>query len=84
MSRNFDISGSASLIALAACTINPGENVTFAFGSVGHSGTFDTPYAPADTPGANVLVSVQRTFSTPGTHRYHCTIHQGMNWSIVA
>jgi plastocyanin len=25
-----------------------------------------------------VHVSVQRTFSGVGTHRYHCTIHQRM------
>lgn len=66
-------------------TIDRGENVTFAFGAVGHNVTFDSPNAstPADIPGVNVSVSVQRIFSAAGTYRYHCTIHPGMNGSIV-
>ena len=66
-------------------TIDRGESVTFAFGPIGHNVTFDTPGAttPADIPGVNMSVSVQRTFSAPGTYRYHCTIHPGMNGSIV-
>jgi plastocyanin len=65
--------------------IDRGQNVTFAFGAVGHNVAFDSPDAstPADIPGINVSVSVQRTFSAPGTYRYHCTIHPGMTGSIV-
>jgi plastocyanin len=85
MSRNFSVTGATSLLAIAACGETTGENVTFAFGSSGHNIAFDTPYAPtpAGIPGANVQVSVQRTFSSPGTHRYHCTIHQRMNGAVV-
>jgi hypothetical protein len=66
-------------------SINAGENVTFAFSSVAHNVTFDTPDAatPADIPGNNSNVSIQRAFSTAGTYRYHCTIHPGMAGSIV-
>jgi plastocyanin len=66
-------------------TINSGESVTFAFGAVAHNVTFDTPDAatPADIPGNNSNVSIDRSFSTSGTYRYHCTIHPGMAGSIV-
>jgi Copper binding proteins, plastocyanin/azurin family len=66
-------------------TINTGESVTFAFGAVAHNVTFDTPGAatPADIPGNNSNVSIQRAFTTAGTYRYHCTIHPQMVGSIV-
>ena len=66
-------------------TINSGEIVTFAFGTVAHNVTFDAPNAatPADIPGNNANISVDRTFTTSGTYRFHCTIHPGMAGSIV-
>ncbi len=66
-------------------TVNAGGTVTFAFGAVAHNVTFDTPDAatPADIPGFNNNVSVDRAFTTAGTYRYHCTIHPGMAGSIV-
>jgi plastocyanin len=66
-------------------TINPGEEVVFEFGSVAHNVTFDAPDAetPADIPGNNSNKSVDRTFTTSGTYRFHCTIHPGMTGSIV-
>lgn len=66
-------------------TINPGDEVTFAFGAVGHNVTFDnrTQATPADIPGINSSKSVKRPFSTSGTYNYHCTIHPGMAGSVV-
>jgi plastocyanin len=66
-------------------SVNAGETVTFSFGAVAHNVTFDTPDAatPADIPGNNSNVSVNRAFTTAGTYRYHCTIHPGMAGSIV-
>jgi hypothetical protein len=71
--------------APANLTINAGETVTFAFGAVGHNVTFDTRVAatPADIPGVNASLSVQRTFAVAGTYRYHCTIHPGMAGTIT-
>ena len=69
----------------ATLTVDAGQAVTFAFGSVGHNVTFDAQAAgtPADIPGINSGVAVDRTFTTSGTYRYHCTIHPGMAGSIV-
>jgi plastocyanin len=80
MKYDFNVTGAASVLVLALCGGIEDENVTFAFDPLGHEGSFDSPYAPAPalSPGANVHVSVQRTFSGVGTHRYHCTIHQRM------
>lgn len=66
-------------------TVNAGETVTFAFGGAAHNVFFDNPAAatPADIPGNNANRSVERTFATAGTYRYHCTIHPGMVGSVV-
>jgi hypothetical protein len=80
MTDDFNVTGSAAVLAIAACRRTGSENVTFGFDPLGHEGPFDSPYAaaPALAPGANLHVSVQRTFSGVGAHRYHCTIHQRM------
>lgn len=66
-------------------TISAGRTVTFVFKAVGHNVTFDTRNAgtPSDIGGVNANVSVQRTFNVAGTYLYHCTIHPGMNGSVV-
>jgi plastocyanin len=66
-------------------TINAGDVVTFAFGSVAHNVTFDNPNAatPTDIGGFNSNASIQRTFSTAGTYTYHCTIHPFMMGTVV-
>jgi len=66
-------------------TINAGETMTFAFGSIGHNVTFDNRVAatPADIAGANANKSVQRTFAVAGIYQYHCNIHPGMAGSIT-
>ena len=66
-------------------TINAGETVTFAFGSLGHNVAFDNRVAatPADIGGVNANVSIARLFNTAGTYQYHCTIHPNMTGSVV-
>ena len=80
------VNATASLaFSPASLTISPGETVTFAFGSVAHNVFFDAPDAatPTDIPGNNSNKSVQRTFSTAGTYRYHCTIHPTMTGTVT-
>jgi plastocyanin len=66
-------------------TVNAGDIVTFAFGSVAHNVAFDNPNAatPTDIGGFNSNTSIQRTFATAGTYTYHCTIHPFMMGSVV-
>ena len=66
-------------------TINVGEAVTFAFGSVAHNVAFDNRNndTPADIGGFNTSTSIPRTFSTAGTYTYHCTIHPFMMGTVV-
>ncbi len=85
MTRNFSITGGAALLAVAACKENNGQSVSFAFEPVFHSFAFDPNYTPgpAATASSNLRVEVQRTFSSPGTYCYQCTIHQDTNGPVV-
>lgn len=85
MIPNFSVTGGAALLAVAACKENNGESVSFAAEPVFHSFAFDPNYALAaeDSASGNLRVEVQRTFSPPGTRRYHCTIHQDANRPVV-
>jgi plastocyanin len=80
------VNASPSLaFAPSTLTVNAGDVVTFAFGSVAHNVAFDSPNAatPTDIGGFNTNTSIQRTFSTAGTYNYHCTIHPFMTGSVV-
>ena len=83
MTDNFSVSGAAALLAVAACGQDTDENVTFAFDYLSRSVAFDMHGAATDAPSGNMRVEVQRTFSRPGTYRYHCTIHPGTNGAFV-
>ena len=62
-----------------------GGTVTFAFEATAHSVIFQPiGGAPADIPGNNANISVQRTFDVAGTYDYECLIHPGMTGRIVA
>ncbi|HMG00670.1 MAG TPA: plastocyanin/azurin family copper-binding protein [Gemmatimonadaceae bacterium] len=80
------VNASASLaFSPSTLTVNAGDVVTFAFGSVAHNVAFDNPNAatPTDIGGLNTNTSIQRTFGTAGTYTYHCTIHPFMTGSVV-
>jgi plastocyanin len=65
-------------------TVNAGQTVTFAFGSVAHNVFFDQQAgAPADIDGLNANVSVQRVFATAGVYHYSCHIHPSMHGTVV-
>lgn len=68
----------------ASLTVNAGDQVTFAFGSVAHNVFFEAQGgAPTDISGNNANVSVQRSFATAGTYRYTCHIHPSMQGTIT-
>jgi plastocyanin len=68
----------------ASITVNAGDAVTFAFGSVAHNVFFDPQNsAPADISGTNANVSIQRTFGTAGTYPYECHIHPSMHGTVI-
>jgi len=65
-------------------TVNAGDAVTFAFGSVAHNVYFDAETgAPASIEGNNANVSITRTFATAGSYRYACHIHPSMQGTVV-
>ena len=68
----------------ATLTVDAGQAVTFAFGSVPHNVFFDQAAgAPSDIAGQNTAVSIQRTFATAGNYHYTCHIHPGMQGTVV-
>ncbi len=68
----------------ATLTVNTGDPVTFAFGSVPHNVFFDAQAGvPGDIPGTNANVSISRTFATAGTYSYTCHIHPSMHGMVV-
>jgi plastocyanin len=68
----------------ATLTVNPGDAVTFAFGSVAHNVFFDAQAGvPGDIQGNNSNVSIARTFTAAGTYAYTCHIHPSMHGTVV-
>ena len=68
----------------ASLTVNRGDDVTFAFGSVAHNVFFDAQAGvPGDIQGTNANVSIARTFTTAGTYAYTCHIHPSMHGTVV-
>lgn len=65
-------------------TIAVGDSVTWQFVEAPHNVTFNG-LAPAagDVPDQQPGSEVSRTFTAPGTYDYECTIHSGMQGSVV-
>jgi plastocyanin len=64
--------------------IAAGGTVTWQFSTTAHNVTFNA--SAAGTPaniGTTSSASVARTFTTAGTFAYTCTIHAGMNGTVV-
>jgi plastocyanin len=80
----------------SSVTIAAGDSVKWVFGSVSHTVTFQagatspgeyggggsTGTPPADID-ASHDVTVARSFSTPGTYHYRCSIHAGMIGTVT-
>jgi plastocyanin len=65
-------------------SIAVGEKVTWVFGSVGHTVTFDPVIGvPANIDGPSSNTSISRSFPTAGVYTYHCSIHPSMTGSVL-
>jgi plastocyanin len=65
-------------------TVAAGTVVTFQFEDVAHTVTFDQTPAPIANIPATANADSTRTFTTPGTYTYHCSIHTYMHGTVVA
>src|SRR5437762_12727513 len=65
-------------------SVNAGDAVTFALGSVPHN-VLLTQHAGASTDiaGNDTYVSIARTLETAGTYTYTCLIHPSMQGNVV-
>ena len=84
-SGNVTANADAVYPSFAPTTIDltKGGTVTWTFGSLAHTVTFDpVAGAPADIP-ASQSAAVSRQFNTAGTFSYHCSIHYGMSGEII-
>lgn len=68
----------------ATLDVSAGQTVTFSFGSVAHNIFFTAQAgAPANIPGNNASVSVNRVFAMQGNYTYTCQIHPQMHGTVV-
>ncbi len=71
----------------ATVTIAAGQSVTWVFGGVGHTVTFDNinghPDDIGDPAHPQANTSASRTFAQAGTYTYHCSIHPSMTGTVI-
>jgi plastocyanin len=61
--------------------VSAGGTVTWNIGAVHHTVTFTTPGAPNSVPEL-LQESATRTFPTPGSYSYICSLHAGMTGTV--
>jgi len=64
-------------------TITANGTVTWNFAGTAHNVTFDGAAPGGGNIPTTANSSVSRTFATPGTYPYHCSIHGGMNGEVT-
>ena len=73
---------SADQFSPSTVTISTGGSVTWTFGSTLHNVNFGGSNAPSDIPNSS-NTSVSRTFLAAGSFPYACSLHTGMNGTVV-
>lgn len=75
--------GPGNVFSPASITIATGGTVTWTFGATVHNATFGSGAgAPATIPNTSAA-QVSRAFPTAGRFDYTCTLHAGMNGTVV-
>jgi plastocyanin len=79
----------ATVAATTGLTFEPaqvdilaGGTVTWQFQATAHNVTFNSSGSPTNI-GDTANGNVGRTFPTAGTFAYHCTLHPGMNGTVI-
>jgi plastocyanin len=67
----------------SSVTIAPGGSVTWSFGSVQHNVQFRGGTGVPSSIGNSASTQASRTFESAGTFDYECTLHGGMNGTVV-
>jgi plastocyanin len=67
----------------SSVTITANGTVTWNFGGVAHNVTFNNGVPQGGNIATTSNSSASRTFPTPGTYPYHCTIHSGMSGEVI-
>jgi plastocyanin len=87
-----NVPSNASVAATPALVFDPaqvdiaaGGSITWQFGATGHTVVFDGTATgkPANIGNETANTSLSRTFTTAGTFPYHCSIHAGMNGTVI-
>lgn len=63
--------------------IADGGTVTWSFGQLGHNVTFGAQAGAPTNIATSVNTTAPRTFNTPGTFNYNCTVHPGMSGTVI-
>src|SRR3954447_2793211 len=68
----------------ATVTVAPGDSVTWTWTeNRSHNVTSVSAGAETISSGTKSSGTYVKTFTTPGTYAYHCTLHSGMNGSVT-
>jgi plastocyanin len=68
----------------ASVTVAPGDSVTWTWTEArSHNVTSVSAGAETISSGTKSSGTYVKTFTTPGTYAYHCTLHSGMNGSVT-
>ncbi len=77
------IANTSNAFTPASLTVSRGTTVTFTFQSTTHNVQFaNVTGAPANIPNT-ANSGVQRAFATVGTFGYDCSLHPGMNGTVI-
>lgn len=78
-----EASGTANTFTPQTLTVLQGGTVTWQFSTRPHNVTFvATAGAPQNVP-TSTNTQISRTFTTPGTFAYACTLHSGMIGTVT-